>query len=80
MTKVLQRDIEEMESYYHSGDFVGYDCCLETLEATVKQCCIHGSISGKQLDTIFRRYEKVLLPTFQELVNMRSRGIDMMSL
>ena len=26
------------------------------------------------------RYEKVLLPTFQELVNMRSRGIDMMSL
>ena len=56
LPKVLQRDIEELESYYHSGDFVGYDCCLETLEATVKQCCIHGSISGKQLDTIFRRY------------------------
>ena len=56
MPKVLQRDIEELESYYHSGDFVGYDCCLETLEATVKQFCIHGSISGKQLDTIFRRY------------------------
>ena len=35
MPKVLQRDIEELESYYHSGDFVGYDCCLETLEATV---------------------------------------------
>lgn len=29
---------------------------------------------------ISMRYEKVLLPTFQELVNMRSRGIDMMSL
>lgn len=28
---------------------------------------------------ISMRYEKVLLPTFQELVNMRSRGIDMMS-
>lgn len=56
LPKVLQRNIEELESYYHSGDFVGYDCCLETLEATVKQCCIHGSISGKQLDTIFRRY------------------------
>ena len=40
LPKVLQRDIEELESYYHSGDFVGYDCCLETLEATVKQCCI----------------------------------------
>ena len=26
---------------------------------------------------ISMRYEKVLLPTFQELVNMRSRGIDM---
>lgn len=36
MPKVLQRDIEELESYYHSGDFVGYDCCLETLEATVR--------------------------------------------
>ena len=29
MPKVLQRDIEELESYYHSGDFVGYDCCLD---------------------------------------------------
>ena len=29
MPNILQRDIEELESYYHSGDFVGYDCCLE---------------------------------------------------
>lgn len=37
---------------------------------------------GKKFYTsmISMRYEKVLLPTFQELVNMRSRGIDMMSL
>ena len=56
LTKVLQRDIDALESYYQSGDSVGYDCCLETLEATVKQCCIHGGSSGKQLDTIFRRY------------------------
>ena len=44
MPKVLQRDIEELESYYHSGDFVGYDCCLETLEATVKQCALYAKL------------------------------------
>lgn len=56
LPNILQRDIEELESYYYSEDFVGYDCCLETLEATTKQCCLHGNISEKQLDTIFRRY------------------------
>ena len=35
---------------------------------------------GVQYKNLTPRYEKVLLPTFQELVNMRSRGIDMMSL
>ena len=52
MPKVLQRDIEELESYYHSGDFVGYDCCLETLEATVrvetvKQCALYAKLLCK---------------------------------
>lgn len=53
---VLKRDIEEIEDFYKQDDWIGFDCALETLEATVKQCRISGRISQEQMNTIFKRY------------------------
>lgn len=56
LPRILKNDMIEMQAYYEQDDWVGFDCCLEAFEATVKQCKLSGRITDKQFDQLFAKY------------------------
>lgn len=56
LPKHLLDYISELDGYYESDDWMSFDSLLDALEGTIKNYCIEGRITEKQLDTLFRRY------------------------
>lgn len=52
----IQEMMEELDRYYKTGDDFRFAFRSDDLEANVKQACLEGLISERQLDKIFRRY------------------------
>lgn len=52
----LQEEVQKTEEYYREGDEMNFLIWADRVEVTAKACCVNGSITEKQLDTIFRKY------------------------
>ncbi len=52
----LQKDFEELQGYYDSGDWFMFDTFFEEVEASVKAYYLAGRISMEDLNCIFRKY------------------------
>lgn len=52
----LQRDFEELQEYYNSGDWFMFDTVFEAVEASVKAYYLAGKISREDLNCIFQKY------------------------
>lgn len=52
----LKEMLEELDGYYKSEDDFRFAFRSDDVEANVKQACLEGLISERQLDKIFQRY------------------------
>ena len=55
LPKSLQNDINELEHYYKTGEWLEYDLLLEVFEPSVKQYCYNGRIT---METGYKLLEK----------------------
>lgn len=56
LPEFLLEKLGELEEFYQLDDWIGFDCLLEGIEATVKSYNLRGIVTNKQMDVLFRRY------------------------
>lgn len=60
LPRPLLEDIEELHSFYDSGDWIMFDMKLEGIESSFKNYVLNGKISRDNAFKIFHRYGNMI--------------------